>query len=102
MVWAAAPRASPSAISAAAAARQPIEEAGCMSVPPARASRPRLPLLFAPPYHAPVRREGRRGRAPPWPIAFDSERAAIGALPQPNSGVPEFGWGRDGEGGIWC
>jgi hypothetical protein len=28
-----------------------------------------------------------RGRA----IAYGSERAAIGSLPQPNSGVPEFG-----------
>src|ERR1700674_863623 len=64
MVWAAAPRASPSAISAAAAARQPIDEAGFISVPPARDSRLRLPLLFAPPYHALARREGRRGRAP--------------------------------------
>src|ERR1700694_4292513 len=80
MVWAAALRASPNAISAAAAARQPIEEAGFMSVPPGRASRPRLPVLFAPAYHALARREGRRGRPPPRPSCAKLRCSPIGTL----------------------
>src|SRR6266568_9586609 len=116
MVSAAAPCASPNAMSAAAVARQPIDEAGFMSVPPARNSRPRLASFFAPAYHALARRKGRRGRRPagrqdgspltpsepglaPSPSrtrVFPSSAMIIG----PNRKHPKWTWGRDGEGGV--
>src|SRR6266702_1609443 len=78
MVSAAAPCASPNAMSAAAVARQPTS-AGLVL----RASLPRS---------RPAKRQaGPAAGGSPGRITFDSERAGIGSLPQPNSGGPEFG-----------
>src|SRR5207245_2434761 len=94
MVSAAAPCASPNAMSAAAVARQPIDEAGFMCVPPARDSRPRPASFFAPAYHALARRKGRRGRRPAGRqdgSPLTPSEPGLAPSPQPNSGVPEFG-----------
>src|SRR5260370_24941970 len=72
MVSADAPCASPNAMSAAEVARQAIDDAGFMSVPPARDSRPRPASFLAPAYHALARREGRGGRR----VADESGRSS--------------------------
>src|SRR5439155_26486652 len=69
-------------------------EAGFMSVPPARNSRPRLASFFAPAYHALARRKGRRGRRPAGRqdgSPLTPSEPGLAPSPQPNSGVPEFG-----------
>src|SRR5712692_6164037 len=84
MVSAAALRASPSAMRAAAAARQPIDETGFMCVPPARQpTSAGLVLRASLPCSRPAKRQaGRENR--PRPIAF------AGAKTNAASGSPRW------------
>src|SRR5712691_1237029 len=92
MVSAAAPCASPKAMSAAAAARQPIDETGFMCVPPARQpTSAGLVLRASLPCSRPAKRQAGREN-PPRPIAF------AGAKTNAASGSPR--WRRCFEPGI--